>query len=79
MTLSQAVAKRIEELLKEKKMTQYRLTKETCLDKTTIQSILKGKTKDIKLSTVFLLADAFGMSISEFTNVSYFAKTNIEM
>lgn len=79
MTLAQAAAKRTSELLKEHNMSQYRLIKETCLDKTTIQSIMKGKTKDVKLSTIFLIADAFNMTISEFVNVDYFAKINIEL
>ncbi len=79
MTLTQAVAKRTSKLLKDHNMSQYRLIKETCLDKTTIQSIMKGKTKDVKLSTIFLIADAFNMTISEFVNVDYFAKINIEL
>lgn len=79
MTLAEAVAKRTTELLKSNNMSQYRLGKITCLEKTTLQAIMKGKTKDIKLSTVFLIADAFNMSISEFTNVSYFSKTEIEL
>ena len=79
MNLAQAVAKRTSELLKNNNISQYRLIKETCLDKTTIQSIMKGKTKDIKLSTIFLIADVFNMSISEFTNVDYFKKINIEL
>lgn len=57
----------------------YRLIKETCLDKTTIQSIMKGKTKDVKLSTIFLIADVFNMTLSEFINVDYFNKINIEI
>ena len=79
MNLAQAVAKRTSELLKVHSMSQYRLIKETCLDKTTIQSIMKGKTKDVKLSTIFLIADVFNMTISEFVNVEYFKKFNIEL
>lgn len=79
MTLADAVAKRTTDLLKLNNMSQYRLGKITCLEKSTIQAIMKGKTKDIKLSTVFLIADAFNMTISEFTNTEYFSKTNIEL
>ena len=79
MNLAQAVAKRTSELLKENNISQYRLIKETCLDKTTIQSIMKGKTKDVKLSTIFLIADVFNMTLSEFINVDYFNKINIEI
>lgn len=79
MTLANAVAKRTSELLRKHNISQYKLIKETCLDKTTIQSIMKGKTKDVKLSTIFLIADVFNMTISEFVNVDYFTKINIEL
>lgn len=79
MTFTEAVAKRTKELLVENNMTLYRLIKTTCLDKTTLQGIMKGKTKDLKLSTVFLIADAFGLTISEFTNKEYFNRDSIEL
>ena len=79
MTFKEAVVKRAKELMIKNKVTQYKLIKETCLDRTTIQTIFKNKTKDVRLSTVFLIADVFGMTISEFTNVSYFSKQEIEL
>ena len=77
MNLAQAVAKRTKELLFEEDKSQYRLIKETCLDKTTIQTILKGKTKDIRLSTVYLIAQSFKMTLSEFLNSPYFDDIDI--
>ena len=79
MNLAQAVAKRIAELLKKQNKTQYKLIKETCLDKSTIQNIMKNRTKDVKISTLFLIADFFHMTISEFTNTPYFSKQNIDI
>jgi len=79
MTFAEAVAKRTQDLLKEKGVSQYRLIKDTCLDKTTIQAIFKKKTKDVKLSTVFVIAEFFGMEIWEFTNCPYFKSENIMM
>ena len=79
MKLAEAVAKRTKELLNENKITQYKLIKDTCLDKTTIQSIFKNKTKDTKLSTVFLISDVFGLSLSDFLDSPYFDKNNIEL
>ena len=79
MTIAEAVAKRTKDLLIEKNMTQYRLIKLTCLDKSTIQSIFKNKTKDIKFSTIYLIANAFGISVNEFINSSYFDVNNIEV
>lgn len=79
MTLGQAVAKRTKELLSNNKKSQYRLVKDTCLDKTTIQSIFKGKTKDIKLSTVLLIAHFFNMTLSQFLDGYDFEFANIEI
>ena len=44
MSLAEAVAKRTIDLLIKTGKSQYRLIKETCLDKTTIQALLKNKT-----------------------------------
>lgn len=79
MKFGEAVAKRTSELLIKHNKTQYRLVKETCLDKNTIQNIMKGKTSDIKLSTCFLIADFFNMSLSQFLDTPYFDRDNIEM
>lgn len=79
MYLAEAVARRTNELLIKNNKSQYRLIKETCLDKSTIQTLFKNKTKDIKLSTVFLIAGAFNMTLDEFLNVPYFSKENIEI
>ena len=78
MKLIEAVALRTLDLLKQQQKTQYRLIKETCLDKKTIQAILKVKTKDINLSTVQLIAEAFGMSLSEFFDCEYFKNIDVD-
>ena len=48
MKLAQAIGIRTKELLFEKKITQYRLVKTTCLNEKTISDIIHGKTSDIK-------------------------------
>lgn len=78
-TLTQAVAKRTEELLKKNKLSKYKLGKVTCLDKTTLQAIFKHKTKDIRLSTVLLIANFFNMPMSEFLEGTDFEFENIEI
>ena len=79
LTLTQAVAKRTEELLKKHNLSKYKLMKHTCLDKSTLQSIFKHKTKDIRLSTILLIANFFNMSMSEFLNNIDFSFENIEI
>ncbi len=78
MNLGDATGKRIKELLFKKNMTQYKLQKITCLNEKTLRDLINGKTKDVKLSTIFLIANAFEMSISEFVSSPLFDQENIE-
>ena len=77
MNLAQAVGKRTQELLFKKNMTQYRLTKLTCLNPKTMSDLINGRTTDIKLSTVFLIVNALEMSLTEFFNSKLFENFNI--
>ena len=79
MKLSEAVAKRMKELLFQNKVSQYKLVQETGLNRTTIQSLIKGRTPDVKLSTVLLIANFFNMSLSEFLNDNIFEYQNIDV
>ena len=79
MTLSQAVALRIKQLLKEQNLTQYKLEQKACLSHDTIKSIMKGKAKGVNLKTVILIADGFDMNVSEFLNNSLFLYDNLSM
>lgn len=72
MNLAQAVALRTQELLKQHNKTQYKLIKDTLLNKTTIYSLFKDKKEDVKLSTVYLIAEFFGMTLAEFFDCNYF-------
>ena len=76
-TLTQAIAKRIKELLYSTKITQYRLTKTTCLSEKTIRDILHERTSNVKISTLYLIANAFGLSLNEFFDSSIFDEKNI--
>lgn len=79
MSISQAVAKRIKDLLKEKNLTQYKLEQKACLSHDTVKSIMKGKAKGVNLRTVIALADGFGMTISEFLNSELFLYDNLNI
>lgn len=69
---SEAVGKRIEELLFKNNKTQYRLAKETCLNEKTLRDLIRGKTSDVKLSTVILIASSFNINLEQFFNSSLF-------
>lgn len=77
MTLSEAVATRIDELLDEKKMTQYRLAQLSGLAQTTIADIRKMRNKGTNIQNINAIAQGFGIDISEFFNSSLFKGDSI--
>lgn len=79
MTISQAVALRIKELLKEKKLTQYKLEQKACLSHDTVKSIMKGKAKGVNLKTIIAIADGFEMSVDMFLCSELFLYDNLDM
>ena len=78
MKLAQAVGIRTQELLFEKKITQYRLVKLTCLNEKTISDIIQGRNSDIKFSTIYLIATALNLTIQEFFNSPIFDASKLE-
>ena len=79
MNISQAVALRITELLKQKSLTQYRLEQITGISHDTIKSIMKGKAKGVNLRTLITIADGFDMTVSEFLNCDLFKYDNLDI
>lgn len=79
MTVNDAVAKRITTLLKEKNMMQYRLEQLSGIQHGHMQWILSGKSKNVTLSTVIMIANGFGMTILEFLNDELFLYENLEV
>ena len=79
MNISEAVAIRIRELLKEKNLTQYNLEQNSCLSHDTVKSIMKGKAKGVNLKTVIAIADGFGMTVCEFLDSELFNYDNLNM
>ena len=79
MNISEAVAIRIKELLKEKNITQYKLERNSCLSHETVKSIMKGKAKGVNLKTVIAIADGFGMTVCEFLDSELFSYDNLNM
>ena len=79
MTVNDAVAKRITQLLQEKNMTQYRLEKLSGIQHGHMQWIRSGKSKTVTLSTVIMIANGFGMTLLEFLNDELFLYENLEV
>lgn len=78
MNVSQAVAKRIEILLKEHNITQYRLEQKSGILHGSLACIMNGRNKTVTLSTVYMIAKGFDMTIVEFLNHDIFLSDEIE-
>lgn len=78
MNVSQAVAKRIEMLLKEGNMTQYKLEQKSGILHGSLACIMNGRNKTVTLSTVYMIAKGFDMTIVEFLNHDIFLSDEIE-
>lgn len=79
MTLNQAFAIRVKELLKEKKITQYKLCQLTGLYPSTMNYILHAKTKASNFKTMALIIRELGVSFTEFFNSSVFDLDNLDI
>ena len=78
-TVNDAVASRINELLAKNKISQYRLIQNSGLSTSRLSCIMRGKNKTVTLSTVMLLAQGFGISLTEFLDSTYFDMSKLEI
>ncbi|MCL2177238.1 MAG: helix-turn-helix transcriptional regulator [Firmicutes bacterium] len=78
MTTGQAVANRINKLLKERNMTRYALGKKMGIDNSTVYSLAEGKTNTVRLDTVFIISDALDITIQEFFADPIFNKDSLQ-
>ena len=84
MTLCQAVAKRVNKLLKERNMSQYRLEQNRLEQNSGIQhgtmnGIMSAKNKGIELNTVMMIARGFSMTVLEFLDDEIFLSEDLEI
>ena len=66
MTLSEAVALRLEELMEERHLTQYRLYKLTGVAQSTIGDIRLQRNQSVSLLILHELAQGLGISLYDF-------------
>ena len=78
-TVNRALALRIEELLKEKNMTRYRLAMNSGVTHSTLKNIMHETIKDNLLSTTILIASGFDMTVSEFLDTPLFYEENLNI
>ena len=76
MKIAQAVGKRVEELLKERHLTQYAFAQLAGIPRQTINIVVKGLHDKVALDTIYQIADTFEMSLEQFFADSIFDEIN---
>lgn len=79
MKLNKAFALRVREILKEKKMTQYKLAQTTGLYHSTMTDILNCKYQTPNFKNMTLIIRELGMTMSEFFDSELFNFENLEI
>ena len=79
MKLNKAFSLRVSELLKEKKMTQYKLAQETGLYHSTMTDILNCKYQTPNFKNMALIIRALGMTMAEFFDSKYFDFNDLDI
>lgn len=77
MTLNQLIAKRTKKLLKERQWTQYKLSQQSGVPKSTLSHTLKSKSNNLKTDTLLNICRGFDITLFEFFNDTLFDPENI--
>lgn len=77
--VNHALSLRIQELLKQKNMTRYRLAMNSGVNHSTLKNIIHETIKDNLLSTTILIARGFNMTVSEFLDSYLFDEENLNI
>ncbi len=78
MKLNEAVSQRLQELLKERGMTQYQLSMTSGVPKSTIGNVVNCMYDSVKLRIIHELCQGMNLNISEFFNSPMFEEENLE-
>ncbi len=78
MDLGEAVAQRIIELCEEREISINRLAVLSGLTQSTVDGILKGRSKNPKLATLIRISDGLSMTVSDLLNDSRIHNSNVE-
>ena len=78
MKLNEAVSQRLQELLKERGMTQYQLSMKSGVPKSTIGNVVNCMYDSVKLRIIHELCQGMDLNVSEFFNSPMFEEENLE-
>ena len=78
MQLNEAIAKRLIELLEERRMTQYQLFLKSGVPKSTIGNILHERYDSVKLRVLHELCQGLNLSLPAFFDSPLFEESNLD-
>lgn len=78
MSVAKAVTARINEILREKDLTWYKLERVTGLSKGTIIGLQYSRYKGVNLTTLVVIIRALGVSVDEFFKSPLFSEENLD-
>lgn len=78
LELNEAISRRVQELLDERKWAQYELHVRSGVPKSTISNIVNCTYPSMKMRIIHELCQGFGIEIPEFFQSPLFRETNLE-
>lgn len=77
MNLNKAFALKLSKILAERKISKYKLEKETGITHSALRYIFNEVNKDVKFSTIVKVCEFLNISLSEFFNDELFNYENL--
>lgn len=78
MKLNEAVSQRLQELLRQKQMTQYKLFMKSGVPKSTIGNVINCSYDSVKLRIIHEMCQGLEISVSEFFASPLFDENSLE-
>lgn len=77
MQLNEAISKRINELCKERNMTQYSLSMKSGVPQSTLSTIMNCTFPSMKVRIIYEICEGFEITLKEFFDSPVFDRENI--
>jgi len=78
MKLNEAISQRLNELLQERKMTQYQLFMKSGVPRSTIGNVINCSYSSVNIRIIHEMCQGLGISITEFFESPLFDENNLE-
>ena len=79
MTISQGMARRIDEYLFQKGITLYQLAKNAGLPVSTLQNLYRNTTKSPTVAVLYKICLGFNITVAEFLDCEYLSPSILEL